>query len=349
MIPILFDRDETEFGNNGLGRLRDCISCVVTEERNGIYECDFEYPVTGHNYDLITLGRIVGVTHEDSDDIQPFDIVSYTKPIDGVVSFHCTHISYRQSKLTARTTSTVSSLAQALTFLRAGSFPANPFTYWSDKTVSAYFPLADGIPHTVKSLLGGTEGSILDTYGGEYEWDKFRVKLWGTRGQDRDFSIRYGVNMTDLTDETDSSETYNAVIPYWSSGDAYVVGSMVTAGSTVTGRTECVPLDVTDRFESEPTQADVEAEAQAVLTNTQPYNPVQTINVTFARLQDLGYEEYGSLFECRLCDTIKVIFPAYNMSSKYKIVKTVWNVLKNRYDEMELGSLATTLAEALGI
>ena len=41
MIPILFEKDETQFDNNGLGRLRDMISCIVTEERNGIYECDF--------------------------------------------------------------------------------------------------------------------------------------------------------------------------------------------------------------------------------------------------------------------------------------------------------------------
>ena len=351
MIPILFDKDETAFGNNGLGRLRDCISCEVMEERNGVYECDFQYPVTGQNYELITLGRIIGVTHDDSDDVQPFDIVSYTKPIDGVVTFHCTHISYRQSKLTAVTSSTISSLAQALGFLKAGSWPSpNPFTYWSDKSgASGYFPLADGIPRSVKSMLGGAEGSILDTYGGEYEWDKFTVKLWASRGQERDFSIRYGVNMSDFNDDTDSSETYNAVIPYWASNDDRVVGSMITAGSTVTGRTECVPLDLSDHFENKPTTAQVNAEAQAVLSSNEPYSPAKTINVSFVNIQDLGYEDYENLFKCKLCDTVRVIFPSYNMSSRFKIVKTVWNALEDRYEEMELGSLSTTLSEALGI
>lgn len=351
MIPILFDKDEAAFTSNGLGRLRDCTSCMVTEERNGIYECDFEYPVTGHNYGLIKLGRIVGVTHEDSDDIQPFDIVSYSKPINGIVTFHCVHVSYRQSKYTAVSSSTISSLAQALTVLRAGSFPAyqTPFTYWTDMSSSAYFPLADGLPHSVRSMLGGTEGSILDTYGGEFEWDKFKVNLWSSRGRNRDFSIRYGVNMSDFTDETDSSETYNAVIPYWANDDDRVVGSMITVGSTVTGRTECVPLDVSSRFETKPTVADVEAEARALLAETQAYNPVQNITVSFVRLQDLGYEDFENLFECKLCDTVKVIFPSYNMSSRYKIVKTVWNVLEGRYEEMELGALSTTLSEALGI
>ena len=77
MIPILYEKDETSFTSNGIGRLRDCISCTVIEERNGIFECDFEYPVTGANFDLIQCGRIIAVKHDDKGGIQPFDIVSY--------------------------------------------------------------------------------------------------------------------------------------------------------------------------------------------------------------------------------------------------------------------------------
>ena len=350
MIPILFDSDEMLFNNNGLGRLRDCISCKVTEGRNDEYLCDFEYPVTGQNYDRIQMGRIIGVTHEDSEDVQPFDIVGHSKPIDGIVTFHANHVNYRQSKFTARGTN-IQSLASALTLLRAGSFPAyeTPFTYWTDITSSAYFPMADGIPHSVKSMLGGSEGSILDTYGGEYEFDKFNVKLWAQRGQIRDFSIRYGVNMLEFNDEADCSECYNAVIPYWASGSEQVIGTMVTVGSTVTGRTECVPLDITDRFENKPSQAEVETEAANVLNETKPYNPVQTINVKFVNLSDYGYQEFENLLYCKLCDTINVIFPMYGLTNQYKIVKTVWDVLENRYEEMELGSLSTTLSEALGL
>ena len=92
MIPILYESTETAFASNGLGRLRDMISCVVTEERNGIYELDFEYPMTAEDFDQIKIGRIIGVTHDESDDIQPFDIVSHERPIEGVVTFHAVHI-----------------------------------------------------------------------------------------------------------------------------------------------------------------------------------------------------------------------------------------------------------------
>ena len=349
MIPILYDKNETAFSSNGLGRLRDCISCVVTEERNGIYECDFEYPVTGAHYNEIQLGRIVGVTHDDTDDIQPFDIVSFSKPINGVVTFHCVHISYRQSYMTV-TGSGISSLADAFTLL-ATAEPDNPFTYWTDMSSSAYMACADGLPKTVRSMLGGIEGSILDTYGGEYEWDRFKVKLWSSRGADRNFTIRYGVNMLEYNDETDAQGTYSSCIPYWTDGTNTVIGDRVDSyGSTVTGRGECVPLDLSDKFETQPTKAQVEAEALSQMSAKNPFLATQTINVSFVRLQDMGeYESLGSLLQCRLCDTVKVMFHDYGTTGQFKIVKTVWNVLLDRFESMELGTLSTTLAQALGI
>lgn len=386
MIPILYEKDETSFTSNGLGRLGDCISCIVTEERNGIYECDFEYPITGMNYDLIKIGRIIGVSHdavakmkpmrsrgmlEDEGkavitdekgvaltaartaligeyDIQPFDIISFTRPIDGIVTFHCVHISYRQSYLTA-TGSNVNSITDAFSLL-ASAEPDNPFTYQTDMASLGYMSAADGVPKTVRSLLGGTEGSILDTYGGEYEWDRFNVILHSARGVNRPFSIRYGVNMLDYNEEYDCSGTYMSCVPYWTNGTDTVVGDRQDGyGSTITGRGECVPLDVSDKFESQPTKAEVEAMGLSVMSDKNPSLPTQTIHVEFVRLQDLGQEGLETLLQCGLCDTVTVVFPDYDTTGQFKIVKTEWDVLQDRYESMELGDLSVTLAEALGI
>ena len=328
--------------------LRDMISCVVTEERNGIYECDFEYPMTAEDFDQIRIGRIIGVTHDESDDIQPFDIVSYERPINGIVKFHCTHISYRQSYLTV-TGSSIQSLADAFALLETAE-PDNPFSYQTDKSTVAYMSGADGKPHTVRSLLGGTEGSILDTYGGEYEWNKWAVILHNQRGIRRDFKIRYGVNMTEYNEDTDSEGTYQSVIPFWTDGTTTIIGDKQTGSqSTVTGRDETVPLDVTDKFEEQPTKAQVEAMGLSVLNSKNTALPTQNIHVEFVRLQDIGYEGLGSLLQCKLCDTISVIFPDYGQEGDFKIVKTTWDVLKDRYDSMELGDLSISLSEALGV
>ena len=349
MIPILYEKDEMGFTSNGLGRLRDCISCVVTEERNGIYECDFEYPINGAHYDEITLGRIIAVTHDDTGDVQPFDIVSFEKNIEGITTFHCTHISYRQSYLTVSGTN-INSLSAAFTKLSSAQ-PSNPFLYSTDKTSIGFAAAFDGIPRTVRSLLGGVEGSILDTYGGEYEWDKFNVILHGARGTLRDFSIRYGVNMTEYNDESDIEGTFSSCIPYWTDGTDIVKGSRVDSSfTTASGRNDCIPLDLSEKFEDKPTAAQLQTLALSIMQSEQTYIPTQTISVSFVRLQDSPeYIQFANLLQCKLCDSIKVIFPDYNTSGNFKIVKVVWDVLQGRYTEMELGSLSTTLSEALGI
>lgn len=350
MIPILYENTETSFTSNGLGRLRDCISCVCVEGRNDVYEVDFEYPVTGINYEKIKLGRIIAVEHDDSDDIQPFDIVSCSRPINGVVSFHAVHISYRQSGLTVSGTN-INSLADAFTAL-GSSTPTNPFSYFSDKTNTGYVASFDGIPRSVRSILGGVEGSILDAYGGEYEFDKFNVNLWASRGQARSFTIRYGVNLIDYNEDLDYSDSYTSVVPYWvgSSGGAVVQGSKVSSGINLFNRETCVPMDLTEKFETQPTTAQLESMASSILASNEPYLPSQNITVDFIRLQDADeYSQFEDLLECKLCDTVRVVFPMYGMSGSFKIVKTEYNVLLEKYNSMELGTLSTSLAEALGV
>lgn len=352
MIPILFESNETLFSSNGLGRLRDVTECKVVEERNGLYECDFSYPVTGAHYDEIIEGRIVGVTHDDTGDIQPFDIVSRNETLEGIVTFHCTHISYRQCKMVTWGTG-INSLADALQCIKTTCRPeGNPFLYRTDKDSTGYCAAFDGTPRSIRSILGGVEGSILDTYGGEYEWDKWTVRLHSARGVQRDFTIRYGVNLTDYENDSDSSEVFNTCVPFWKDSDGNVVnGGEVSSGhSTIGSGDKCVPLDLSDKFDEAPSVADLQSMAQTYMTSNQTFAPSQNIKVNFARIQDeAGFDQFDTLLRCQLCDSIRVIYPLYNMSAYYKIVKTTWDVLLDRYEEMELGALSTTLAEALGI
>lgn len=353
MIPILYDINETAFVSNGLGRLRDATRVEVTEERNGVYECEFEYPVTGAHYEDIICGRIIGVRHDETNDIQPFEIYSYSKPIDGVTTFHAFHISYKQSKLTV-SGGAINDINDAFALIKNNAVPSNPFTYWTDIQSTAYMSGAEGTPKTVRQLLGGVEGSVLDAYGGEYEWDKWTVRLWQQRGQVRDFTIRYGLNLLDYQNDTDYSDTYNAVIPFWSGqdvngNDIVVKGSMISSGIMYDNSTSCVPLDLTEKFESQPTTANLETMARAYLSANQPTLPSQTIKVDFIRLQDSEeYTQYAALQNCNLCDSVRVVFPRYGMDGYFKIVKTVYDVLLERYTEMELGTLSTSLASAIG-
>lgn len=353
MIPILYEASETTFTSNGLGRLRDILVARCVEERNGVFELDFDYPVDGAHYDEIKAGRIVYATHDDTGIPQPFDIVSYSRPINGVVSVHCVHVSYRQTGLTVYGTN-INSLSDAFAML-ANAEPNNPFTYSADFSSSAFMASADGTPRTVRQFLGGIEGSILDTYGGEYEFDGFNVILHKERGVVRDWSIRYGVNMTEYNEDADFFGTYTSCVPYWTGtdtngADVRVVGDRVDySGDSYNGRNDCVPLDLTDKFETKPTKAQVEAEALRVMNAQRPNLPATTIEVNFLRLQDAGITGFDQLLACHLCDTVNVVYPFGNATGQYKIVRTEWDVVADRYIGLTLGTLSTTLSEALGI
>lgn len=357
MIPILYDSDEKVFRSNGLCRLRDCTACTVTEERNGIYELDFEYPIDAPNFDKIRAGRIIACTHDDSGDVQPFDIVSHSKPINGVVTFHAVHISYRLNGGTTYAKN-VKTLAAAMNELAQTpqDLQTDNFTFKADFTGSAYVAAFDGVPHTIREYLGGLEGSILDTFGGEYEFDKFNVILHRNRGTKKDFAIRYGVNMVDYTDESDYSEVFNQALPYWigqssKGGETIQIGNIAWLNTTKLyhGRSARIPLDLSDKFESKPTAEELRQEALAYIKANNTYQPQRTITVDFIRLQEFeDYQQFTNLLTCKLCDSIRVIFPLYGEDAYYKIVKTEYNVLLDRFNEMELGDLSTSLSDFIG-
>ena len=355
MIPILFESTATDFTSNGIGRLSDIISCKVTEERNGIYECEFEYPTDGKRYEDIIEGRIIVVKHDDTDDLQPFDIYGHSAPIDGIVTFYAHHISYRLGEITVKPFS-ASSCTEALQKLKQNSIYANPFEFWTNKSVNADYVIDQ--PVNLKEYLGGTEGSILDIFGtGEYEWDKFTVKFHLNRGTNTDVQIRYGKNLADLQDEEDWSGCYTAVVPYWfgqdSETDEDVLVTLdewyVTSGqSTYGGREIIVPMDLSGEWQDPPTQAQLRQTAVSRLMLGEGWMPSKSVKVDFVHLwQTEEYAEYAPLQRVKLCDTVTVIYPKLGMEFTKKVVEAKYDVLLERYDELTLGESTTNFANLI--
>ena len=223
MIPILFDQNEKEFTSGGLGFLVDCTSCKVTEERNGVYECEFVYPITGPKYSLIQEKSIILATHDDTRIPQPFDVYARSAPINGLVTFYAHHISYRLSNAVVMPF-TATSCADAMQKIQNNTVTDrdDDFTFWTNKTTQGDY--SKTVPSIVRTTLGGEEGSILDIYGrGDYEFDKFAVRLYQNRGNDTDVEIRYGKNLIDIEQKIDDSESYNAIVPYWLNEETGVI------------------------------------------------------------------------------------------------------------------------------
>lgn len=350
MVPILYEATETAFESNGLGRLTECTACTVTEERNGEYEAQFTYPTSGHLYGEITEGRIIACTHDDDGDRQPFIIYKRSAPINGLVTFNCRHLSYRLSNIILNPFEAVG-ITAALQAIKTNSINANPFTFVTDKTVLSPFSLDR--PASVRQIMGGSEGSLLDVYGGEYEYDKFTVHLWTHRGQDAGVSIRYGKNMSDMLQTLDTGNTYDSVVPYWI-GDVDDVHVLVVLPERIVsadGVTDPHPvaLDMSDDFDEQPTEAQLRQAAADYLANNEPWSPLENITVDFVQLWNTTeYKDVANLQKVRLCDTVSVYYPAAGIrKSSMKVIKTVYNVLADRFDEIELGQPVASFADTI--
>ena len=347
MQPILFESSEIDFTSNGLGRI-PCTSCIVTEERNGVYECEFTVAISEEIYPEITEGRIIACIHDDRKDLQPFDIYARSAPMNGLVTFRAHHISYRLSKISVAPF-TANDCAAAIAAIGTNSINTNPFTFWTDKTVIAAYK--NTVPSTARALLGGSEGSLLDVYGkGEYEWDKWTVKLHLNRGQDTDVVIRYGKNLLDIEQETDGSESYNAVAPYWESTDGQVVtltAGMVVDQTHVTDRINCIPLNLSDKWENPPTQQQLEDAATDYLNSSDSWRIKNNLKIDFVALwQTPEYQDVAGLERVGLCDKVSVVHPLLGVAAnKIQIIKVEYDVLKERYSSMELGSPKTSFAD----
>lgn len=371
MIPILFDGNSTEFNTNGLGRLSDCISCHVTEERNGVFEVEFVYPLTGIHYADIYLGKIIVVTHDDRKRRQPFVIYRRSAPISGQVVFNAHHISYNLSNVIIKPY-TATTITAALAGFRSNAINDNLFTFWTDKTSSGTFTVE--VPTACRALLAGQEGSVLDVFGGgDYEFDNYAVKLYANRGTDAGVTLRYGKNLIDLEAETDTMKLYTAVVPYWKNGDASVYGNIVYGNGAIRrsgywtdengaimtdengepisftyGEHKVVTMDLSSYFDDQPTVTQLNARALSVLNSNKPWVPTVNVKVDFAALwQTEEYKNIAPLQRVRLCDTVTVQYPELGVNVKARVVQTVWNPLLDRYDSIQIGDARTTFADTI--
>ena len=347
MKPILFAANETAFTSNGLGRL-DPVKCVVTEERNGQYELECVVPVESPHYSDIANNMILGVVPGDGATLQAFRIYQITEPLNGLVTISARHLSYDLSYNTVMSF-TASSVTAALLGLVTNSVETNPFTMWTDKTTAANFKVT--VPQTFRSLLGGQQGSILDIYGGEYEFDNWTVKLWNHRGSDTDVTLRYGKNITDINQEQNLENVVTGLVPYWADENTVVTLPEKSVDSSYASSypyKRTVPKDFSSDFENAPTQSQLRTRAQNYITANNIGVPKVSIKVSFVALwQTEAYKNVAPLERVHLCDTVGVVFEKYGINARAKVIKTEWDCLAERYLSIELGEARSNFANTI--
>lgn len=363
MIPILYEGTETEFTSQGLGSLSDATSCTISEEINNTYELEMNYPMTGVHFFDIKVGRIILATPAPRKESEPFSIYKISKPIDGIVTIYAEHISYRLSYIPVKPFS-ASNCYGALNGCVENSLEDNPFTVWTDKALNINFSFNK--PQSFRLCLGGVEGSILDTYRGEYEFNRFTVKLHTNRGSLKDTAkIIYGKNLTDLKQEESIENTITGIVPYWTS----TVTQTNDEGTSTSESVEVVVtlpeyvieseyadkfpyrrtavVDLSEYFKEQPTVDELRTRANQYMKDNLTGLPTVSLTVSFI---DLARSEENKDFASELVylgDQVPVYFEKLGIATKAEITSAAYDVLADRYDSLTLGTVSSSLSKTL--
>ena len=345
MTPILFSDAATDYSTQGLGALADTLSCEVTEELNGEYELQMTYPVSGRRYADIKNRCIIYCKPDPYRGGQPFRIYRITRPLNGVITVYARHISYDLSGIPVNPF-TAGSAAAAMAGLKSNSAVSNPFTFWTNLGTTADFSVT--VPSSIRSVLGGSAGSILDTYGGEYEWDGMTVRLYSQRGQDNGVRIAYGKNLTDIEQDENIANIATGVIGYWAGTDGTLVQTSVVNAPGMYNFTRVITVDFSSDFEAQPTTEQLQQRTQQYVQDNNIGVPDVSITVSWIQLEQYsGYEGLSLLERVTLGDTVTVEFPPLGVEATARVVKTTYDALLDRYTTADIGSVRANIADTI--
>lgn len=345
MSMVLFPSGATTFETQGLGSIVDAISCNVHEVLNGEYELEMQYPITGTQYGNLQNRRIIFSKHDPYSEPQPFRIYRITRPMNGIVMIYARHISYDLAGIPVGVFDANNAQA-AMQGLKNNSLVANPFLFETTMPTVANFSCQ--YPQPCRNLLGGQEGSILDVYGGEYEWDEWTVHLQSRRGSDNGVRITYGKNLIDIEQDENIANLKTGIIPYWidsETGEVIYSSPQIIQAPGEFNFSSVVPVDFGEQFESQPTPQELAEAGQEYITDNKIGVPTVSIDLSFAQLEQYSlYESTEALERVRIGDTVHVFFAQLGINVSSRVVETNYDPILNRYNSVSVGSVRANIA-----
>lgn len=343
---------------NGLGRLNDCVELLVTEHLNGQYTATMKYPVSGIHFNEIELQGIIKLSANQFDEPQLFRIVNVSKPLNEIVEYELNHITYDLSYTSVApfTSDYVRPTLVALWDNMTGGKSFSISTDINDSTHRTH-KFKNEKPQSCRALFGGQEGSLIDIFGGEYHYDNLKVELLAKRGSDHGVKIKYGKNLTDITQDETNENVYTHVIPYvQDSNKNTIIGDTITLFNVAESKMRILNLDLSDKFQGENgeetkiTVKDVNREARYYVERNNLTEPRVCLDVSFLDLsQTVEYANIAPLETVSLGDTVYVDYPTLGVSAKARVIEYEWDSLRERYNSVEIGDakarLSTTIAD----
>lgn len=371
MLPILYKSNtaKNDFGNNGLGFVKNCTKCKVTEVRNGLYELELEMLTNDRLADSIAVGMFLKAPPNPHDKPQIFEIyqMSVTNTKITAKGQHLKYIAGGNVIDKLFNSDVAMTPAETWNSIQSDLYLENLFTFDSDITTEAIVTAGRDRPIRLGDFLSGVDGSMLDTFHGEFQYDNFKIELLKNRGSETGLAIRYGSNISTYQQDSDSSTIYSHLLPYAivkaedydtgkSIGDKMVYASLIDLQNSNLTYKRALAYDFSDEFTEDEDIAVVYQ--NGVVSNwnelTTKLNTVaaQYVNKNRTALTEISVnitvdvaETLKNLENCKLCDTVQVYFEPLGFSASAKIVKTEYDVLLEKYTKIELGAIKKTIAD----
>lgn len=374
MRPILYSKNETRFDTYGLGEI-DALKGNASRERNGNYSAYLEYPASGPLASVFEKEMKFKADAGTRTKNQTFEIVRIVKDSSSTIKIYAQHISHKLEYMSIRHGIKVSGTADlALKTWAKNLIGDYHFDTWSDiDTVLSITFLMDKMENA-RLALGGVEGSILDIWGGEYEFDNQTVRLHKRLGRRAPTVLEYGRNILSAESDESIESAYTSVVPFATytpesqEGDSrqqdpvlvtipesYVDSKYVS----MYANRRIKVVDFSSEFKDEgageskkkdiPTPEKLKALAVKYMDNNRIGAPKINTKIEYVDLaQTLDYAERGWIEELELCDIVPVYYPQIGITEDdAKVTKVVYDFLNDRNESVEFGMVGESIRSAM--
>ena len=357
--PILYGKTERNFEHLGVGVLGEALSCLVIEERNGVFELEMTYPTGGSLSEIIDTDMVIKADAGHDSKGQLFRISRIDRNMEGTLQVYARHVSYLAADLPMRPEFRLSGDGSLALIQWRNNIISddNPFNVSSSVEIIRNLSSRIGEFDNARDVLG----KIVETWGGEYRFDNYDIELMERRGSFSNTLISYGRNLTDLKQEENIAQTYTSIYPYAiiresnSQGDAIqriVTSTPLVVDSEHVGRypnRRVLPVDFSRSFER-----DVVPDSESLIGLAEEYIEVHDIGVprvslevSFADLTKVAGSLGLAVERVGLCDVVPVYFESLGIRARARVNRVRWDVLRAEYASLELGDVKLSLSDQL--
>lgn len=372
MNPVLYKANERSFRNFGLGEISDAYKVTVTRERNGNYDLYIKYPVNGHFASVFKVEMKIKADAGKRTKWQTFEINRIVKDSSEHIEIYARHISMRTSDIALKPIVRASNVnaEAALRLWKESLVGDDVFDVRSDiRTLGNISWEVDKVG-SARKALGGVSGSILDVFGGEYEFDNNLIILHQQMGRKAPTVLEYGRNLLSVEEESLLDGNYTSIYPFArytpsSNGSSERSSNEESREILVTlpehildspylrlyAQRRISLVDFSSKFDDKhpPTAEKLRSLGQSYIKTNNIGAPKISTEVSYVDLSHtLDYQDFGVMEEVELCDIIPLYYPQFDITTTTeKVVKVVYDVYTDSNEEITLGTIGQSLSSSM--